>query len=98
MDLSNLYSASKAKKDWNAKTDEKNSHVDEDKILLILAGIKTQILSLEIDSKNSNIGYKEYIYSRHLSVGEQVIFKKLGYTIKWETDNGMAGDYFRISW
>lgn len=98
MDLSNLYSAKKAREDWNRKADEKNSFVDDDKVVLILSGIKTQIHTLGIDSKNSQIGYKSYTYSGHLSTGEQNILKKLGYTIKWESDDGMNGDYFRISW
>lgn len=98
MDLSNLYSAKDARADYRSKAGEKSSHVDEKKILLVLANIKTQILSLEIDSKNSQIGYREYNYTAHLSTGEQSILKKLGYTIKWESDDGMAGDFFRISW
>lgn len=98
MDLTNLYLASKAKKDWNRRAGEKNAHVDEDKVRLLLDNIKTQILSLKMNSKNSYIGYKMYTYTGYLSTGEQAILKELGYTIKWESDDGMNGDYFRIGW
>jgi hypothetical protein len=98
MEKSNLYSAKKAREDYRRKADEKEAFVNEDKILLLLSNIKAQIHKLEIDSKNSNIGYREYTYTGYLSPGEQKVLKDLGYKIKFEDDNGMNGDYYRISW
>ena len=57
-----------------------------------------EIINLIIQSKDNNIGYRTSCYSGHLSTGEQEILKKLGYTIKWKSDDGINGDYFRISW
>ena len=98
MDKTNLYSAEKAREDWEAKANEKEAHVDEKKILIVLTGIETQIHKLEIHSKNGSIGYKEYIYSGHLSPGEQKFIRELGYKVSYEDEGGMAGSFFRISW
>lgn len=98
MDLSNLYSAKKARADFRKKADEKEAFVDEDKICTLLSDIKSQIFKLDINSKNSHIGYREYIYGGHLSSGEQKVLKDLGYRVQFENDNGMNGDFYRISW
>ena len=98
MDLTNLYSAEKAKNDWEKRANAKEAYVDEDKILFLLDDIKTKIHKLDINSKNGNIGQREYNCTVYLSPGEQKLLKELGYKVEYEDDDGMNGSYFRIKW
>ena len=97
MDLTNLYSAKKAKYDWEKKANEKEACVDEDKIRLLLTDIFAKIHKLDIHSNDGHIGRRDYICTVHLSSGEQKILKKLGYKVDVMADS-MNSSYFRIKW
>jgi len=94
----NLYTARQAGKDYIEKVKEKESFVNEEKIIEILRIIKEQIHSLEINSKTSFTGYREYKYLKHLSKGEQNFLKKLGYKVEFKTPYAETEHFYKIIW
>jgi hypothetical protein len=98
MEMDNIYSADDAKKDSLRKEIDINNFIDEDKILLILSGIKASILSIKPQSNNRQYVSKEYSYDGHMSEGEIKFFQNLGYKVEYIDSQREGLSYFNIIW